>query len=75
LRPEELRNHGEKRQVLDAPRLIFAYTPLDQQKSENNAAKFAEAAVRIPGGLLLLYKDHVPGQELLRSSSHPGVLV
>ena len=47
--------------VIDAPGLVFVYRPHDGKKSdENNAAKFAEAALRILGGLLLLYKHHVP---------------
>ena len=46
--------------VIDAPGLVFVYTPDRKKSEENNAARFAEAAVRILGGLLLLYKHHVP---------------
>jgi hypothetical protein len=52
---------GNKGKVIDAPGLVFVYTPHDRKKSdENTVARLAEAALRILGGLLLLYKHHVP---------------
>jgi hypothetical protein len=61
LRQGELRKMGKQGKVIDAPGLVFVYTPPDRKKNdENSAARFAEAAVRILGGLLLLYKHHVP---------------
>ena len=52
---------GKQGKVIDAPGLVFVYTPQDRKKSEENStARFAEAALRILGGLLLLYKHHVP---------------
>jgi len=52
---------GKNGKVIDAPGLVFVYTPHDRTKSdENTTAKLAEAAVRILGGLLLLYQHHVP---------------
>jgi hypothetical protein len=52
---------GKNGKVIDAPGLVFVYTPHDRTKSdENTTTKLAEAALRILGGLLSLYQHHVP---------------
>jgi hypothetical protein len=45
--------------IIDAPGLMFSYTR-QAQKDFQSTSNLAEAAVRILGGLLLLYKQYVP---------------
>jgi hypothetical protein len=47
--------------IIDAPGLVFTYTPHARKKEvESVKIDLAEASVRILGALLLLYRQYVP---------------
>jgi len=49
----------KQNRTIDAPGLMFSYSRQAQKESQSTS-NLAEAAVRILGGLLLLYKQYVP---------------